>query len=98
MYNHRDPAKKTPCAKTRHTTDRSLRSVHPSLHRLFYFPTSKILCFTMLFNRPDTPNQPLPMEASTCNMFPGPTRLSIPNCPHLDWFSRFRTAHGCHMH
>ena len=37
--NHRDPQKTIPCAKTRHTTYRSLRSVHPFLHSWLFYPT-----------------------------------------------------------
>jgi len=55
MHNHRYPQKATPCAKTRHATYGSLRTVHPFLYSSPFYPTPKILCFTMLFNRPDTP-------------------------------------------
>jgi len=33
---------------------RSLRSVHLLWHTSPFYPTHKILCFTTLFNRPDT--------------------------------------------
>lgn len=36
------------------TTYRSLGSVHQFLHSSSFYPISKILCFTMLLNRPDT--------------------------------------------
>jgi len=44
----------TPCAKTRHMTYRSLRTVHPFFAQLTLLPNLKIVYFTMLFNRPDT--------------------------------------------
>jgi len=60
-------------------TYRSLRLVHP----FFPFTEPQILYFTMLFNRPDTPKAPLPVEASTfpCNTCSlDAPRLSIRNC------------------
>jgi len=47
------------------------------------YPTFKILCFTMLFSRQDTPKVPITMVVSTSpsnTWFPGPIRLSISNC------------------
>jgi len=49
------PQKANPCVKTGHMTCRSLRSFQLFLHHSSFYPTHKILCFTMLFNRPDTP-------------------------------------------
>ena len=69
-------------SKTRYTTYRLLNSVHP-FAQLAFPPTPKIPCFTMLFNRPDIPKVPLFVGASAPSYnswFPGPTRLSIPNC------------------
>ena len=58
-------------------TDRKDRST-----RFFaqLIPSTKILCFTIHFNQPDTPYVTLPVGASTypCNtMFSGSTQLSI---------------------
>jgi len=47
---HCYPQKAPPCAETRHTT---------YIVKIGPLPTPKILCFTMLFNRPDTPKVPL---------------------------------------
>jgi len=48
--HHHDP-QATTCAETHHTMHRLLRSVYSS-------PFHPILCFTMLFNRPDTQKCP----------------------------------------
>jgi len=47
------PQKATPCAKRCHTTYRPLRSVHSFFVQLIFYPTPKILCFTMIFNWSD---------------------------------------------
>jgi len=54
--NHHDSRKATPCTKTCHVTYRSLIGP-PVLHSSPCHP--KILCFTMLFNWPDTPKVPV---------------------------------------
>jgi len=47
-------------------------------------PTAKILCCTMLFQRPDSPKVSLLMGTSISHVihipWPGPTRLNIQNC------------------
>ena len=79
---HQDHQKSHPCAGTHHTTYRSLRSIHLFMHSS-PFSNPKILRFTMLYNRSDTPKVPRPVGASPSpsnTRFPGPTQLSIPNC------------------
>jgi len=71
--------------KTRHTTYLIVKICPPVFAQLTLLPTPKILCFTMLFNRPDTPKVPLPVghlhpQSPSNTWFPGPTQLSIPNC------------------
>jgi len=68
----------------------------PVFTQLTRLPNPKILYFTMLFNRSDTPKVPLPLGASTPHVihvscWTHPTRH--PEL-HIDRFSRFRTAHG----
>jgi len=59
-----------------------------------FYPTPKILCFTILFNRPDTPKRPSSW-ASTPHVIQVPwTHLTQHLKLHLDWFSCFCTAHG----
>jgi len=49
------PPKDNSLHKTRYdTTYSSLRSVHQLFAQLTLYPTPKILCFTMVFNRPNT--------------------------------------------
>ena len=46
-HSYRDPQKAPSCAEARHTTYRSLRSVHPFLHSSPFYPIPEILCFSM---------------------------------------------------
>jgi len=56
-----------------------VKSVHQFfLHSSPFYATPPILCFTMLLNRADTPKVRFPVGHTS--PFPGPTRLSIPNC------------------
>jgi len=59
-----------------------------------FYPTPKILWFTILFNRPDTPKCPFSW-ASTPHVIQVPwTDPTQHPKLHLDWFSCFCTAHG----
>ena len=54
------------------------------LHSWPYYPNPQILCFAMLFSRPDALRVPLPVAASisscnTCSLDPSKS-VSIPNC------------------
>jgi len=68
------------CAEQRHTTYRSLRSVHPFLHSspLYPIPRNRMVC-----NGPDTPLEVLlPVGASALQFnkwFLGSAGLSVPN-------------------
>jgi len=56
------PQKAPPCTEARHTMYRSLRSVHPFLHRSTYYPIHR---HPMFCNGPDTPLKvPVPTGAS----------------------------------
>jgi len=77
------PQKTSPCTDARHTTYRSLRSVHPFLHSSPFYPIPRN---RMLCNRPDTPlKYPVPVGASADSalssntLFLGSTQRSIPN-------------------
>ena len=96
---HRDHQKAPPCAETRHTTYRSLRSVEPFLHSSSFYPTPKIVCCTMLLKRP-TPQVPISVGASiTQHLTRGSLYQPDSVFPTASWlaqpfFSRFCTAHG----
>jgi len=70
--------------------DWSSRFLHSSP---FYSAPNPMLYNT--FNRPDTPEVPLPMEASAAHVIHVPcTQPTQHPKLHVDWFSRFCTAHG----
>jgi len=88
------PQMETPSAKTRHTTYRSFRTVHPVLHSWPFYPVPpKLICCTMLFSLPDTPRVSLPLGSSTLHVMhvPWTNQTQHPKL-HLDRFSRFGTA------
>jgi len=67
------------------------------LHSSPFYPVPKILCFTMLFNWPDSPKVPLPMVGSispcnTCSMDPPDSAFQT---AYWSVQPRFRPAHGC---
>ena len=57
------------------------------LHSSPFYPTLKILCFTMLFNQPDTPKVPLPVRCDTI-------RLTILTCAQKLTSSQLNLPHG----
>ena len=93
MRSLRPPRKATHCAKIRHVMYRLLTLVHPLFAQLTLLPSPKILRFTVLFNRPNTPKVPLPMGASTPHLI-----IHVPwtHATHhpLVQFSCFCIAHG----
>jgi len=91
---------KTPLLPQKHTI-RCINCQHRStrfLAHLTILPNLKILCFTMLFNRPVTHPQKCPFPwghpypGDACSLDP-PHRAQRPKL-HLDWFSRCWTARG----
>ena len=50
-------------------TYRTLLLVHPFFHSSPFYLTTKILCFTMLFNQPDIRNCPLPSVVCTLILY-----------------------------
>ena len=81
-------------AQKHHTTHIINISIHSSLHSSPVYPAHKILCFTMLFNRPGTPKVPVAASVSLSNMVLWTRHLPQHLKLHLDWFSRFHAAHG----
>jgi len=60
MQSHRNPQKAPVCAETRHTSYRSLSSVHPFLHSYPFYRSPQILCFAK-----DTPLK-VPLTVGAC--------------------------------
>ena len=88
--------KATPGAKAHHTAYRSLRSLHPFLHSSPSYTTTKTVCFTILFNRPNRhPKSAHSRGACTPHAIHVPwTHQTQHPMLHLDRFSRFCTARG----
>jgi len=61
-------------------TYRQLILAHHFLHRSPFYPTPKILRFTLLFSGPKVPIPGLGAIYTPCNTFPRITQLRIPNC------------------
>jgi len=93
------PSKGNSCAKTRHTTYRSLRSVHQffcTARPFIHAPTRKISYALQCISVDQTPLKvPLPVQASTSYVVHVPWTHPTQHFKlHLDRFSRFWTAQG----
>jgi len=82
------PQKATPCAETRHTTNRSLRTVRPFFAQLTLLPNPSrqksyaLQCFS-IGQTPQSAPSGGGIYASRPYMFPASTRLRIPNCTSI---------------
>jgi len=82
IFNASQPQEATPCAKARHTTYRSLRSVHPffcTAHPFTHLPNDPMLYIASQSAR-HSKNSLSCRPSTSPYVFSYSTRLSIPNC------------------